>query len=202
MIVSHSKCFVFIKTRKTAGSTLQKALADACAPGDVLISHPSLMPDWGEISAEFEGVTPHVGRDFFEEHFPREWREYTKVTVERHPLEKVVSLYWWEMQDRERPLPFTEWLAATPDSELTDFDRYGDENGQVLVDQVILFEDLEAGYRRCCESLDLKQVALGREKAGIRPSGDDGRSHFTDDELARLRTVFRRECAAFGYRLV
>lgn len=199
MIVSHSKRFIFIKTRKTAGSSLQKALGYACAPGDVLISHPSLMPGWGSIPEAFEGVTPHVGRDFIAEHFPREWSEYAKVTVERHPLEKVVSLYWWEMREQREPLSFLRWFDSIADEDLTDFDRYGDADGRLLVDRVILVENIEEDYRRCCRALDLAEMPLGREKADIRPRGDVAQTHFTGEALERMRRVFRRECDAFGY---
>jgi hypothetical protein len=49
MIISHSKRFIFIKTRKTAGSSLQKALALSCSPGDILYSSPTLLPSWASV---------------------------------------------------------------------------------------------------------------------------------------------------------
>lgn len=40
MIVSYARKFIFIKTKKTAGTTVEAVLATACAPGDV-VTHPS-----------------------------------------------------------------------------------------------------------------------------------------------------------------
>ena len=36
MIVSHSRKFIFLKTRKTAGTSLEIALSKYCGPEDVL----------------------------------------------------------------------------------------------------------------------------------------------------------------------
>lgn len=52
MIISHRHKFIFIKTRKTAGTSVEKALSEICGPEDVLTpdhlhsgEHDELMPD-------------------------------------------------------------------------------------------------------------------------------------------------------------
>jgi hypothetical protein len=199
VIVSHSKRFIFIKTRKTAGSTLQKAFAFACRPGDILISTAAILPPWARTSPRPRERNPHLGKHWIIKHFPREWREYTKITVERNPLDKTVSLYWWENRELHPRPSFEQWLETKEDFRLSDFHRYGSKAGKVLADQVILFEDLQAGYARCCETLDLEIFPLGKEKSGIRSSGDRTTDYYNEATLERMRRVFHREMSAFGY---
>jgi hypothetical protein len=201
MIVSHSKRFIFIKTRKTAGSTLQKAFAEACAPGDILISSSPLLPAWASEPAELDSREVHAGKDWISERYPREWGEYTKISVERHPLDKIVSLYWWRVRGRKQPVPFREWFDSTPDHFFSCFDLYGDKAGRIVVDQVILFEDLQAGYEQACRALKLESVPLGQEKSGFRPNSDSTDKYFTASMLTRVEDIFQREISAFGYRL-
>jgi hypothetical protein len=55
VIISHSRKFIFIKTIKTAGSSLELALSRYCAPGDVITR---LWPDEEEVRRHIGGVAP------------------------------------------------------------------------------------------------------------------------------------------------
>lgn len=61
MIISHSSHFIFIKTRKTAGISLEIALSRCCDPGDVIMY---LGGNLGEESLRREEVgQPQVNRE-------------------------------------------------------------------------------------------------------------------------------------------
>ena len=199
MIISHSKRFIFIKTRKTAGSSLQKALALSCSPGDILYSSPTLLPSWASVPKIIPIKRFHAGKSYIKENFPDEWRSYTKITVERNPIHKIVSLYWWQMRSGHQQQTFEEWFDTRPDRALSDFDLYGDEEGNVLVDHVILFESLQDGYRQCCDDLGLEAVPLSVEKHGGRREDDIAANYFNEDMLRRMKRIFSREIDAFGY---
>ena len=51
MIVSHKHKFIFFKTRKTAGSSLQVALAEHCGTGDIITGQYRLGVDDNSHSA-------------------------------------------------------------------------------------------------------------------------------------------------------
>lgn len=123
MIVSHSRRFIFIKTVKTAGTSLEIALSRHCGPGDIITP----IHDRDEAKRrELGGTAPQnfriplreagrgqlarflaTGRTQprFEEHSPawiirdlvgREtWEGYFKFTVARHPFDRCVSRYFW-----------------------------------------------------------------------------------------------------------
>jgi len=135
---------------------------------------------------------------YIRDKYPNEWSEYTKVTVERHPLDKVVSLYWWQTHN-DRSVSFKDWFDSSPDARFTDFDLYGDKSGKLLVDNVIRFEEIQADYENLCRELGLTIFPLGREKSGIRPNERVAIDYYTEEMLSRVRRIFDREIEAFGY---
>ena len=199
MIISHSKQFIFIKTRKTAGSALQKALALACEPGDLIVGAPALRPSWASASS----LAPrriHAGKDWIARQYPREWQRYTKITAERHPLDKVVSSYWWNMRGGVSH-SFDDWFDARSDAQLVDFDLYGGAGGALLVDRVLQFTHLQSQYEALCADLDLETFTLQREKNGKRGDNRPSREYFSAERLARVKRIFWREIQVFGYHV-
>lgn len=125
MIISHRHKFIFIKTEKTAGTSIELALSRVCGPTDVITAlvHPedrellrSLGPGYrgqqndviplGFLNPldmvralkvmERPRFTNHIGARDVRRFVPREiWDSYYKFCVERNPWDKVVSLYFW-----------------------------------------------------------------------------------------------------------
>lgn len=125
MIISHRHRFIFIKTEKTAGTSIELALARVCGPEDVItpVVHPadralrdSLGPEYRReqnyqipwkyltpldlVRALRKGRRPqfynHIGASDIRRFVaPEVWREYFKFCVERNPWDKVVSTYQW-----------------------------------------------------------------------------------------------------------
>jgi hypothetical protein len=127
MIVSHLRKFVFLKSRKTAGTSLEIALSRYCGPDDVLTPINTDEP----LRLELTGKRPqHYARplaslsprqmyrhlvkgrkvEVFTEHMtavaarqrlgPRIWDEYFKFTIVRNPFDRMLSRYFWSMQVR------------------------------------------------------------------------------------------------------
>lgn len=128
MIISHRHRFIFIKTRKTAGTSIEIALRSVLGPRDVATPvHPV---DEAFCAANGVAGPQNYRRAFsdyrlydwrrfmldrrrqdFKNHLPgprirqmvgREvWDSYYKFCVERDPFEKIISGYYWSTSERE-----------------------------------------------------------------------------------------------------
>lgn len=91
MIISHKYKFIFIKTRKTAGSSIEKVLLDYIDPTDIFggMGFEKMDPINCDIMAE------HKDWRWIYKNYPTEWNNYFKFAVERNPWDKAVSFYYW-----------------------------------------------------------------------------------------------------------
>lgn len=140
MIVSHSRKFIFLKTRKTAGTSLEIALSKYCGPEDVLapINFDEAMRK--EVSGRgkqnyarpIRQLSPYQmyrrlrrGEEveLFTEHMtavaamkrlgPEVWNGYFKFTIVRNPFDRMLSRFFWTM--KARPGNRETWHIETLD---------------------------------------------------------------------------------------
>jgi hypothetical protein len=130
MIISHSRRFIFIKTKKTAGTSLEIALSRYCGRDDIIAPlvdcdekarlHYSGMRAQNYQKpfsrANFtERVRMIFSRDAvprFREHLAaadarkligREiWDSYLKFTVVRNPYDRMISRYFWSLNNGKK----------------------------------------------------------------------------------------------------
>lgn len=125
MIISHRHRFIFIKTEKTAGTSIEMALGKVCGPDDVItaVVHPADRALQRSLGPGYRGgqndviplrfLTPldvaraikagrrprftnHIGAVDIRRFVSRDvWEGYYKFCVERNPWDKAVSLYAW-----------------------------------------------------------------------------------------------------------
>ncbi|SFD36916.1 Sulfotransferase family protein [Thiohalospira halophila DSM 15071] len=125
MIVSHRNRFIFLKTRKTAGSSTEIALSRLCDTNDIVT--PLIEKRGEEELRKAEGgygpvnalkkPLQHYGRKEWQRlllkaqrapwkthsrphHIRRgigkkKWDQYLKVTIERNPWDRAISRYYW-----------------------------------------------------------------------------------------------------------
>ena len=110
MLVSHRHRFIYTKTVKTAGTSVEIYFEDACLPpdSDIVRGHAiaETVTDAGIIG--YRGVDP--GESRYYNHMPASdvralvgpevWDSYFKFCVIRNPFDKIVSLWWADRQLR------------------------------------------------------------------------------------------------------
>ncbi|MFT7287636.1 MAG: hypothetical protein ACI87W_001751 [Halieaceae bacterium] len=227
MIISHKHRFIFVKTHKTAGSSLEVALAQECASEDV-VSHmeDNLATDvprnYGPSSKLGGAYNRHrllrkfVGRHspllgaYYYEHMPawriREvvgeevWGSYYTFCFERNAWDKVVSYYLWKKHGQERAMPsFGEYVHRKAHRLPVDSPLYCDEAGS-MVDRIYEFRELPAALQDLRERLGLAlPEPLPREKTAVAPERKPYRDYYDEASRAQVGRLFQREIALMGY---
>jgi hypothetical protein len=148
MIVSYSKNFIFIKTKKTAGTTVEAVLGAACGPGDVVTLTTTLA---GDVNRSNESFYKHMtAEEAYPLIDPNFWAGAYKITVERHPYEKAVSqaFYKYPKDKRRGGGDFSEYMDwIVRDADYPGFPRWT-LGGKVAVDDFIRQENLKADLDR------------------------------------------------------
>jgi hypothetical protein len=121
VIISHSRRFIFLKTRKTAGSSVQMALAAACDAADIVVGDDSRGAghDVGLNIERAFSRNAHANLAQIRLAVPAgDWPSFFKFTFVRNPWDLVVSRYHWERKGKACSIDdFRRWLPAYVDAD-------------------------------------------------------------------------------------
>lgn len=227
MIVSHRWKFIFIKTRKTGGTSLEIALSTLCGPDDVITP---ITPADEALRAEVGGRPPQhceipPGRRSLGERLwcafggraprfynhmpaaavrraldPEVWSGYYKFAFERNPFDKIVSAYYWRYPQEPRP-SLAEFIASRRSRRYLNAPLYEDRGGALLVDHVGRYEDLAAEVEAIRARLGMPPLPqLPRAKGGFRTDRRRAAEVLSADDQRRVAAMYRAEIERFGYR--
>ena len=213
MIVSHTYRFIFLRTEKTGGTSLTRALWPHLGEDDLRLKKDR--PAWARYSPIHHGALQRRLPELFGPHAHataaqmrrvlgrRVFDGYLKFAVERNPWDRQVSLYHHRCHKTGRTPDFDRDMRSafyrnTEYCRLNNWSIYA-IGGQVVADRVLryehLAEDVEALRRDLGipAPLDLPRM---RAYAPDRPHYSSYYGAATRDLVARW---YAREIAAFGY---
>lgn len=207
MIISHKHKFIFIKTKKTAGTTFEMALSNICGSDDIIAPHhpkeEKIKADLGIRTAQNYHIPiskwsrKHL-KIFLtgKRHWPRfyghdgaekikqfcgdeVWNTYYKFCFERNPYDKFISWYYYSKHLKKSKVDSVdEFLKTNRINLICEFDKYA-INNQVVVDDVYKFEELEKALLDVSNKLNLKKpLVLPDYKAKGGIRSD--RRHYTE----------------------
>jgi len=218
MILSHARRFVFIKTPKSASTSVEAALSALCGPDDVITpigpERVARQPDAqnylrgeAERALRPDGFAePLQDRDFYN-HMPlskvaeyageETVRRYLKIAFVRNPWDRQVSLFHFLTYQGLLKVGFLEWMTwAEPLNVMPMLSL----DGAPAMDFIGRYETLQADVETLFRRFGAEAPpALLRLKSGIRPPGDY-RSYYDARSRERVAEACAEEIAAFGYR--
>lgn len=226
MIVSHEHKFIFVKTCKTASSSIEQALSAVCGPDDIITPAREDLEDARTVKAQNWRIQhplvpkrpwlkrllrrperyyhPSVG---FYEHIPAwriraylgedVWNSYFKFSFERNPWDRQVSWYHYKTRHLTEKPSFSRFMAKPRRAFIKNYEIYSIE-GEIALDHVGYYENLGAEFAAVVDRLGLSgKVTLPRTNA----STHDGnyRPIYDDRTRALVSDWYGREIRAFGY---
>jgi hypothetical protein len=226
MIVSHRHDFIFIKTSKTGGTSVEIGLSMICGPDDVITPFPP----------ELEAMRPgHEGKNY---EIPRErmdlrdrlvalltrspriyskqigarrirayvgdevWNRSKKIAIVRNPWDREASRYFYKRKKKSLPPTFEGFVKKmTARRPMDNFEAHS-LDGMNIADRVLRYESLHEDYAALLREFGVEDPPpLPRLKGQYRPAeARDYRQLYNSETRDIVANAYGPEIAAFGYR--
>ena len=224
MIISHSHKYIFVKSEKTAGTSVEAALSKHCTADDMVTPlgdfwfNRDERGEWVHSAVNAEGFFQHDPAAEVKRKVPPEvWNGYFKFSIARNPWDRVVSNFSWEARNTPELRPARKWYhrLGVPIDEFRETtrlfrqyvkgdwktnDRFYIENDELCVDFVIRYERLTEDLAEVCRRVGLPAVTLPHLKAGLRKGGHAYAEYYDEGSKAIVAERHRNDIRLFGYR--
>jgi hypothetical protein len=141
------------------------------------------------------------------------WHGYTKFAVERHPYDRVVSMWVWRTRDQEPRPHLRQFVCFLEEQKRSDGSWRGKGarwqlysnwpiytiGNEVVADHLIRWEEVAVELPQVVAEFGVNDLQLGWHRAGKRDP--DATLDLLDDELReRVHDLYRHEFEALGFQ--
>lgn len=229
MIISHSHKFIFIKSEKTAGTSVEAVLSEHCRDDDIVVPINDFRHNRNEkgefihramnADEEYREIGQHVDAATIRRKVPPEvWDNYFKFSITRNPWDRTISDFFWKrrqdpaIKPRKRfyhylGVPFNELASLKKpfaefikSDEFVNNDRFYILDDQLCVDYVIRYENLSENLMEVCKRLGLPPVELPKLKTGFRQKRHHYSEYFDEESRDIVAEKHKNDIRLFGYR--
>jgi hypothetical protein len=228
MIISHKYKYIFLKTSKTASTSVEIALSKFCGPDDIITP---IFPDDEKTRAElgYPGPQHHTSSIWgytlgdilkmiykrrkkirFYNHIPAKkvkayigkevWDSYFKFCFERNPWDRIISQYYWQNKSEPRP-PISKFINSK-DTRILKKRGFGvyTINGKVTVDKICKFEIIAWELEIIRKQLGIpEKLVLPRAKSSFRKDKRSYRDILGTKDRGKIAELFQEEINLLGY---
>jgi hypothetical protein len=205
VIISHQHKFIYIKTYKTASTSLQVLLEKFCGEKDIITPIEPVTTKSGELynqsARNYEGYSSHMRAvDIKKIIGDKIWDDYFKFTFERNPWDKAVSFYHFYLVKKEFDKSFEDWISdwIKRKKGVSNYDLYT-INNEIAVDFIGKYENLIEDLKLIFKKLNLTLDELPREKSDYRKDGKNYRSYYNNKTRKLIAKRNRKEIKLFKY---
>jgi hypothetical protein len=213
MIISHKYKYIFLKTSKTAGTSIEIALSKYCGEKDIITpimkedevirqnlgyKGPQNYLEQDRITARYYNhisaaeIIPRIGEEV--------WNSYYKFCFERNPFERVISQYFFLCRTEPRPSIMDFVQSGAPlllhkrGYKLYTIDK------ETVVNRICLYENLEDDLDSVRALVNLPgPLELPHAKTSHRIDKRSFKQILSKTEQALIREMFSIEFSLFGY---
>jgi hypothetical protein len=228
MIISHKHKFIFIKTNKTAGTSIEIALSKYCGPNDIITpisrEDEKTRRNLGYIGPQnYElPISQYDARDIIKM-TPKEkkkphyyhhisakevialigkdtWDSYYTFCFERNPWDRIISQYYFVNKSEPRPT-IQEFIRSKKPLKLKER-GYGNYtiDGKVVVDKVCKFENLTEDLDAVRKLVGIpEQIELPRTKSQYRKDRRSYHDVLGEEDRDYISKLFHDEIRTMGY---
>ena len=232
MIVMHSKKLIFLKTKKTAGSSVEFLLTKYCDDEDIITP---LSEEEEKIREEMYGrkaqnyVIPlskwtfsdyirymkgkkvefynHISALKVRKYVGKEtWEKYYKVCFERNPYDKVISYVYFKYHHLiKEPHELNKYIDIPFLKTLIKGGRkiYTDDKLNIIVDKVYLYEDLEHSVAEILSKIGVDYSGdIPKLKSNYRKTRISPEKILGKESIALINSYFEWEFEMFNYKKI
>jgi len=228
MIISHKYKFIFVKTAKTAGTSVEVFLSKYCDDRDVVT--PIIPPEQSHQPRNFSGYfNPipeilshkphqafrtftnllrkkifynHISASLIKSRIPKSiWDNYFKFCIERNPWDKTLSHYYF-VKSKKSNLSFDEYMQKRKFPFNYPYYTDGMSHKKIIVDEVVKYENLFEGLKGICDNLGIpfRSFLDVKAKTSHRLDRRPYQEVFSNKHRSVVEESFRREIEMHGYK--
>ena len=193
MIINHKYKFIFIKSFKTAGTSLEIALSKFCSDKDMITE---IEPSDEIIRKNLKytgpqnntGMKVHMSAGEIKSRIKSEiFENYFKFVVVRNPFDQIISAFYWHNESKKngkklwffkkKSIDFDKFFKRKARHIFEDEINKNTENEKILVDKFISYENLKNDLSSLSDTLKLPENLYEvfkniKAKSNIKPSSD------------------------------
>jgi hypothetical protein len=226
MIISHKYKFIFLKTRKTAGTSIEIALSKFCGPDDIITpieeQDECIRKDLGYRGpqnyhapfsqyslGDWKNYIKGKGRRKYYNHISagevrrrvgQEIRtSYYKFCFERNPWDKAISLYYYLSRFYNQDYSFSDFIRIGKLAYLSNYYIYT-INDTLAVDHIGFYENLSQEIETIASRICLpEKIVLPKAKANLRGNREPYQMMISQQDQEYIREKCQKEIELFGY---